>query len=162
MNLDRSLGQIQNSLLRTLQGLAKGKAPWPLYLHGMAGTGKTRGCLAFLDHVPESRYVTVDQVVGETMSKNDYLTYKMLPEYQVVVVDEVGMRARSTEIDYQTVKKLADRREDQPMIWVSNASPAALVAAYDDRIASRLLCGTVFELCDQDRRMLKGRESNHG
>ena len=37
-------------------------------------------------------------------------------------------------------------------IYISNLSPQQLHTAFDDRIASRLLCGTLHELDGNDRR----------
>jgi chromosomal replication initiation ATPase DnaA len=146
---------VDSDLLGVFRSLSRGKACWPLYLHGQAGVGKTRACLAWLDYIPESRYVTVDEIVTETMEHRDSLTWRLMPGHQLIVVDEAAMRAKPTEIDYQTVKRLADAREDMAIAWVSNATPESLAASYDDRIASRLLCGTVFELKDSDRRMAR-------
>jgi hypothetical protein len=40
-------------------------------------------------------------------------------------------------------------------IYISNLEPEAIARVYDDRIASRLLCGTWYKLDGEDRR-LKG------
>jgi hypothetical protein len=75
---------------------------------------------------------------------------------RLVVLDEIGARQKVTDLHYSAVKEFADVREldhSGVAIYISNLEPAQLAAVYDDRIASRLLCGTWFKLDGKDRRM---------
>jgi hypothetical protein len=56
------------------------------------------------------------------------------------------------------VKNFADARAINARgvaVYVSNVAPNELASMYDDRICSRLLCGTWFELKGPDRRLAK-------
>lgn len=46
----RTLGQVDPRLRMVFRGLVTGLKPWPLYLWGAAGTGKTSAALVVLDH----------------------------------------------------------------------------------------------------------------
>lgn len=123
-----------------------------MYLFGQAGVGKSRGCLALCDHVPGSYYLTIEQVCTEVLERRDGVTWRYLPDYTLIVVDELATRKTAGDLEYTALKRIADAREDLPTIYISNVTPAELVEIYDDRIASRIVCGTVYHLVDRDRR----------
>jgi hypothetical protein len=75
---------------------------------------------------------------------------------RLVVLDEIGARQKVTDLHYSAVKEFADVREldhSGVAIYISNLEPMQLANVYDDRIASRLLCGTWYKLDGKDRRM---------
>lgn len=148
----RRLDLVEPGLLDLLYRLAAGEAKWPLYLHGLPGRGKTRAVLAYCDHVMQSWYCTVDRLAD--MIIDHRAPWQRMEEFSLAVLDEIGVRQRVTDLDYQAVQRFADAREKAllPVIYVSNLTAAELPAAYDDRIASRLLCGTWYELTGPDRR----------
>jgi hypothetical protein len=75
----------------------------------------------------------------------------------LAILDELGTRQKTTDLHYQALKTFCDDREFsyfRVAIYISNLEPQAIASVYDDRIASRVLCGTWFRLDSQDRRML--------
>jgi len=71
-------------------------------------------------------------------------------EEPLVIVDEVG--ASKNDREYQALKRLADMRVNKPILWLSNLSPQGLREAFDERLFSRLCCGTVVEVQGPDQR----------
>lgn len=132
--------------------LVAGQAKWPLFLYGAAGGGKTRASLCLIDRIPESYYCTVERLVRATLDRDEDL-WRLIGEYNLVVVDEIGERFKDNDLEYTTLKRAADSREDWPAVWISNLNPDQLRERYDERIYSRLCCGTIFELSSKDRRM---------
>jgi DNA replication protein DnaC len=78
--------------------------------------------------------------------------WRAVEQADLVVLDELCGRSKETELEYQAVKRLAGLRDLKPAIYVSNLPPEALRDTYDERIYSRLACGTVFKLDGKDRR----------
>jgi len=150
--LKRHLSLVSRPLLDVFRGLVRGKLPWPMYLWGTAGGGKTRACLALCDHVPESYYLTIEDACDAVMARTDGWLWRMIGDYRLVIVDELGIRISTGDLEYTVLKRLADAREDLPAIYAANLPPKVIARTYDDRIASRLLCGTRFHLDDGDRR----------
>lgn len=72
---------------------------------------------------------------------------------KLTVLDELGARGNVTDFQYETVKKAIDAREGLCCVYLSNAGLDEIAALYDDRIASRLAGGTVFELTGPDQRI---------
>lgn len=151
--IPRRLDLVAPELRRVFRGLVSGELRWPLYLHGLVGTGKTLAALCLHDHVPGARYVTVEKLADAVVAQNDR-EWTRLRENRLVVLDELGARQRDTDLHYTAIQRLADIRElrNRVAVYVSNLSIVELAALYDDRIASRLSCGTRFELKGADRR----------
>jgi hypothetical protein len=149
--IPRSLALVPKGLLELFGRLVDGCEPWPLFLHGSAGTGKTCAVLALCDVIPESFYLTSEDAADSVIG--DKLTWQIIAEKRLVVVDELGSREKVGDLHYQAVKRLADLRDRQPTVYVTNITPDDVGRLYDDRIASRLLCGSIFELAGDDRRM---------
>lgn len=131
--------------------LASGQRPWPLYLHGDIGHGKTRAVLAFCDRVVTARYWSVDSLM-------DAIVCREAPwhgwQTDLAVLDELGLprAGNAAEFDYSAVKQFLDWRECRPAIYVSNLAPTGIYRLYDDRLESRVTSGTVYRLLDRDRR----------
>jgi len=138
-------------LVHCLDKLITGKLRWPLYLYGKTGRGKSCAIVALLNRIPYSFFVRHEVLIDEFVSERGRLPQRFC-EAPIVAVDEVGGRAIVNEWDYGAVKSLADKREGKAMIWISNLDPEALCRLYDDRIWSRLCCGTHFELTGTDQR----------
>ncbi len=152
--LERSLSHVKSELLETFRDLVTGRSPWPLFLFGDAGAGKSRAALALCDHVPNSYYLTIDQFCSDILVPRGFFSSRRyLADYNLTVVDELATRKNPGDLEYSALKMLADIREDLPAIYITNISPAEVAVVYDDRIASRILCGTAYHLIDADRRM---------
>jgi DNA replication protein DnaC len=164
----RELSGIDPALRECLRGLCHGDAPWPLYLWGPAGVGKTCASLVALDYALAGLYWTV-----QTLAEDAVLAGKGQLEYRsgrpvssralwaeaeqtgLVVLDELGQRARASDWQYDCVKRLLDAREGLPLIAASNMDLSQVAQCYDDRVASRLAAGTVFHLGGEDRRLAR-------
>lgn len=140
------------ALRKIFGNLCAGKIPWPLFLHGKAGRGKTCAALTLLDRVPWSCWETVETLVNRILAK-DESTWRYMGESPLVIVDELGIRSSNSDLEYVAVKRLADLREYRPTVWISNHEPDSVRELYDDRIFSRICCGTWFCLNGTDRRM---------
>jgi chromosomal replication initiation ATPase DnaA len=154
----RSMGRVDDGLVAMFRSLVAGKAPWPLYLHGLVGTGKTRAALCLCDFADSAVYFTVDSLADMVMAKSaaDAETqWEKIRTKALVVLDEIGEREAVGDLQATTFKKFLDSREwhaGRVAVYVSNLSPDDLPKLYDDRIISRLLSGTVHELRGPDRR----------
>lgn len=140
------------------------ESPWPLLLHGPAGVGKTcaglvlcdyaRGCYwtmpGLCEHVIDLQRGRVQTDHGPVYQKSFWNGFSAST---LIVLDEIGCRERASDHHYETLKTALDARHNRPLLCISNLNPSALVRIYDDRILSRLACGTVVELSGKDRRI---------
>jgi len=167
----RSVDQIDPILRRIIRALVMGEEPWPLFIHGPVGTGKSCAALCLLDHtMGGGMYYTVSGLCalliqsqqgrlersyelchGETIFPDKL--WKWIASAKLVVLDEIGCRDSVSDHHYDAVKQCIDERERKPFIAISNLSPDKLARTYDDRIFSRLARGTVFTLEGKDRRL---------
>ena len=157
----RDMAMVNSALVDTFRRLAEGRAPWPLFLYGPAGGGKTSACLAMCDIVRTACYWTIDGLCEAVLKSSPAETncvWEAIEAKDLAVLDELGARERIGDLHYSAVKRFADAREvhgSRRAIYISNARPQELAALYDDRIISRLLCGTKFELGGRDRRLVR-------
>jgi len=141
---------IDPSLQALFDQLTAGELPWPLYLYGPTGRGKSCAVIALLNCIAHSAYLRLEGLIAEYIDRTTiWAWYRDAP---LVALDEVGCHRVACEPEYQALKQLADVREGKPTIWISNLDPTALRELYDDRIYSRLCCGTWFKLEGPDRR----------
>lgn len=150
---------IDADLRATIRTLIAGQSPWPLVLLGPAGTGKSCAALCLLD-VAGGWYFTVAELCEEfihaqqrQIETTTRRLWERLEQTRLVVVDELGARERVSDHHYDTVKRLLDKRENRPLVCISNHSLERLSQLYDDRLASRLAYGTVLTLHGKDRRL---------
>lgn len=150
--VSRSGKRINPRLMETFAKLVLGEAPWPLFLHGDIGTGKTRAALYFCDCVSTARYYTAENIADLIMDGR----FPSMSEFALIVLDELAERTKSSDLGYQAVKKVLDAREwhnHSVAVIISNFAPDDLEETYDGRIVSRLKAGTVFHLKAKDRRV---------
>jgi hypothetical protein len=82
-------------------------------------------------------------------------TWEAIEEKDLIVLDELGVRGKVSEFGYGVLKRCVDARDQlagRAAVYISNLAPAKLAELLDDRLASRILCGTRFELAGEDRR----------
>lgn len=164
----REVMEVDPSLMAQFRRLVCGEDPWPLYLHGPVGVGKTLAALCLCDMVYHATYWTTDELAEGEQNKGtrsvpwDEYRWPIQPE--LMVLDELGMRDASDgwkwSLDQQVVKKFIDWRERNcggVAVYISNHPLETMKSLYDARVMSRLGCGTVFELAGVDRR-LEGNE----
>lgn len=160
--------EVPEALRQTIRLLVDGEAPWPLFLHGPAGTGKTCAALALLDYA-EGEYLTAEGMAARLIeSQQGRLTWykdghggNLWPEHvwreyrcaPLVVLDEIGARERVSDHHYDCVKRMLDERDGWPLVVISNMDTGQLVRVYDERVVSRLAAGTVVRLEGEDRRL---------
>jgi hypothetical protein len=147
----RFLGHVKAALAEVFASLCDGKRPWPLYLYGDAGNGKTYAALALCDWTA-GRYWMHEELCDDIIRTE--FQWPTIGQAPLAVLDDIGVRDRVNDLSYTAVLRFWEQRERQQgrAIYATNLTPEALKAQFDDRIASRLLCGTVLKLTDTDRR----------
>lgn len=143
-------------LRAAFQRLAEGNGRWPLFLFGPAGSGKTSAALALCDIADSAAYYSAEELADFVMAfgpAEAMAEWGRIGSKSLAVLDEIGARQKVGDLAYSVVKRFADsRREQMPAIYISNVHPSLIADLFDDRVASRLLCGTILELTDNDRR----------
>jgi IstB-like ATP binding protein len=164
IHLPRSLDLIDRDLRLVLRGLITGKEKWPLLLTGPAGTGKTCAALCLLDWASGEYWkfgdlhrhvllVADGKISGEhgPVFLRDF--WSMFRAQKLIVIDELGLREKVSDAQYETMLEALERRYERPLLAISNLGPPDLEKTFDARIYSRLMRGTVIELVGQDRRL---------
>lgn len=163
-NIRREWAEIDDGLAKCLGAILVGRAPWPLFLHGSTGTGKTRAALALCDHVSReagAAYFTLEELCGLTIGSDQEAkdnAWIAVERKAVFVLDEVGDRRADGELVYSVLRKvleLRERHQNGVALYLSNLNPGMIKNTFDDRIFSRLMCGTKFWLSGKDRRGAK-------
>ncbi len=149
----REPARVPRRLQQALQGLLGGRLPWPAYVFGPAGVGKTCAALLVHDTVPEAFWADAELLAEHAYEQASW-PWRFASRANLVIVDEVGCRSRSSEREYLGVKRMADQchRLGVPVLWVSNLTPEQLRQHFDDRVFSRLCCGTVIPVEGEDQR----------
>jgi len=155
----RSVSAIDKHVIGAMADVLDGRRPWPVYLWGPVGTGKSCAALALCD-LTRGRYWSMDVIVDQLFDgyrgtgSGATNLWGDVARPTLAVLDEIGARAVSDTV-YGAVKHFWESRvrAGNVAIYVSNLSPDGLAQAFDDRIASRLTCGTVVELAGRDRRL---------
>lgn len=161
---------IPEPLRLAIRRAVQGEVPWPLFVHGPAGTGKTSAALCLLDFA-RGEYFTATGLAeyliqaqqgklswwcegqGGTIWPED--VWQRLSEQPLIVLDELGSRQTVSDHHYDCVKRLLEDRHSRPFLILSNLDLDAISRLYDDRIASRLGEGTVVALGGEDRRLAR-------
>lgn len=169
-DVPREREQVAPELASIFTQVIRAQLSWPLYLYGEVGCGKSCAALLMCDavgggciyHTVESaseeriaamKGLLFDQYTGQKIHshrwKADWRTAKL------TVLDELGIRNCPSDAEYDLVKTLIDSRKGRPVVLIGNGSPEDLARVYDDRIASRVSEGTIYELRGDDRRILR-------
>jgi len=158
----------QQAILACCRGLK----PWPLFLTGPAGTGKTCAALWLADNALDAVYWPFAGLAAHLLAARDDergaahqefeisriidgrdLAGNLTPNGGLLVLDEIGARQHVSDWQYEILKRILDGRLGKPLLVISNASLADLATIYDDRIASRLAAGTIVTFTGTDRRL---------
>lgn len=168
----------------------KGELPWPLYLFGDAGTGKTCASLVMLDHMgvdalggrltscseplrpwlagfidvrsiagikistDKGRYRWGDKDGDETARWDRLL--RIIARRPLVVLEELGVGREAADFKLDSLLEVLDHLANEPVrpfVVTSNMKPSEIASVYDDRVADRILCGTVHKMIGQSKRM---------
>jgi DNA replication protein DnaC len=159
---------IRPAVRKVLNDLLAGRADWPLYLWGDTGRGKTSAALCVVNMVADSYYCTLEDVTDVVFSPDAWF-WRDGAKRLLLVVDEIGQRGKPpSEYEHMAMERLADLRQFEPTIWLSNFSPEEecneVLARYGDRVYSRICSGSVVHHGGEDRRFLDGpdRRSQSG
>jgi len=164
----RSLAVIEPALREAIRALVSAQAPWPLFLYGRTGTGKTCAALCLLDH-SGGEYWTAARLTddlnsalfgrlvcrGESGSSNVWpeQIWDRIKRTPLMVLDELGQRDKVSGAHYDVVKRVLDERQDRPLLVLSNLDIKGIDTLYDERVSSRLGAGTIVQLRGRDRRV---------
>jgi len=159
--------KIDPKLRAALRSCCDGMEPWPLFVFGPVGTGKTCAGLrafrcyggwfvtlsALCELFNEAREHRLRYSSGAERTTADLRAAIKLSH--ILVVDEAGKREKPSPHRYDVLDDLVNARweHNPPLIVISNMEPSVLATQYDDRIVSRLTRGTVVELTGPDRRI---------
>ena len=155
--MPRTKGLVAGALSNIFADLTAGKLPWPLLIHGGTGVGKTCAGLVFHDWTPWARWLDIDGLTIQAWSQfevDNWYWWNQIGKAPLVIVDELAA-GEANKVEYRGLKRLLDIREqrcNRTGVYISNHPPPGIAERYDQRIASRLCCGTVFELTGPDRR----------
>lgn len=168
--LERIKERIPGPILRAFRACGRGESPWPLFISGPAGCGKSRAGLFLCDWVAaDVRWRDAGELAAELADlKNGRIlengrsdTPMALDHYKaewrnwfaLCVVDEIGARRQISDTAYESIKLVLDVREEKPLLLLSNLTLEQIAAVYDDRIASRCAAGTVVMVDAVDQRV---------
>jgi DNA replication protein DnaC len=76
-----------------------------------------------------------------------------LRERPFVVLDDLGLRGRASDAQYDALQKFLLIQQDKPTVITSNLDLDRLAGVYDDRTASRIAAGTAVEVGGPDKRI---------
>lgn len=163
-----------------MRRLALGKAPWPWFLFGSVGTGKTCAALCLLDFAGGEYYTAGGWAETLNQARDGRLTgrvwsrtgpwgdskpiegmvwpenlWSIAARAPLFVLDEVGARKTITDHQYECVKRLIDDRHGKPLVMISNHDLQTIGELYGAPVADRLHAGTVTELSGPSRRGVK-------
>jgi len=167
--IPRVPGRIPEAYRVAIRECGRGRAPWPLLLLGTTGSGKTCAALSVSDFVLGTRVFFSEEdfqnALSATMSgqmmeerpgfrTDRVLTVKDIWDHwadaTIAILDDFGQR-RDTKGSGDLLYNAINKREHKPLIITSNLKWTEIAARYDDRIVSRLECGTMadgFSLAD--------------
>jgi len=163
---------IDPTLRESMNGLIQGKLPWPLFVYGPIGTGKTCAGLVLVDHAGGFFYTAsewarllneanngmlFDKVDQEIRKVSPQTLWNGISKAKLVVIDELGARidAKSEKVSehaYESIKELIDLRYGKPLVLLSNLTLPQVAKVYDERVVDRIAAGTIVNLQGKSRR----------
>jgi len=149
----RHFSAVSHEVRSLLWDLAQDAKRWPGLLYGPAGTGKTCAALCLCDVSETACYLTVEGVM-DAIVRGKEADFDWINRVDLAVLDEIGIRTNAKDLDYVAVKRFADLRGTRPTLYITNLKPQDLSTCYDDRIFSRVACGTWINCQGKDRRFV--------
>ena len=160
-----------------------GKNPYPIFLWGPTGTGKSYcAALAYAQHPTQAMWYRANRFVqdiqtcrrnksgtvscpyqgpdpqyfGNRYDRSETKLWGMAARSDILwVIDELTLEnktASAADIMYD----LMDARQKRPTVVTCNKDIAGVAEVYDDRVASRISCGTHIHVDGDDRRAQNG------
>jgi hypothetical protein len=161
-------------LRQAMNAVTLGESPWPLYIWGEAGSGKTCATLLMLHHwdtmhgwayfarakayykrLNDANFGRLQSGSGFPLSDQDVQNEWTRPH--LAVMDELNSREQATDFQRDTIQDCLDFRQGRPTVFTSNISLEDIAVVFCDRIASRLNRGTKVHVKGDQR---KGRTIN--
>lgn len=173
-SLVREPGLVPANVRDAFRACCAAESPWPLLVWGDVGTGKTRFGLIvhdfysglfmdFADLAAEYTALRRGELECEHSALSSSANVRKMRETEwidalgqprVFVLDDIARRGDTqSETARELLSRFLDRREGMPTILISNLGPMDLATAYDDRVGSRMCCGTVVRVDGDDRRI---------
>ncbi len=186
LDVCRLIASVEPGLRDVLRSLAAGKSPWPAYIWGPSGLGKTSAVLCLLDHCGKDSaigpcsaeirewmagFIDVRTIAGVRINcdkgklswsggdRTETATWatlmKIIERQPLTVFDEIGVGRETGDFRLDTLIEVLDRRANHPVkpfVVTGNVRPSEIADIYDDRVADRILCGTVVKLEGPTRR----------
>lgn len=163
LEIPRVRDRIPPALARALADCSGGRSPWPLYVSGGCGAGKTAGAMYLADRaIGRTLYVEAGELsetlrlckLGQLWAEGTHDRRCVWPDewwsawsaLALAIVDELGAKAETTDHGYETIKTAIDARKKRPLVLISNLGLRELARVFDDRIASRIAAGTLVDL----------------
>lgn len=167
--VNRSIAEIAGNVRGAIRSCLTGETPWPLFLFGKPGTGKTCAALCLLD-ITQGEYFTVGDLceklnqssMGRLEWSNAGHGGTLWPEQfrkvylektPLLVLDELGLRDTVSDAHYEAVYRCVELRTRRPFVVISNHGLERMEKIYDARTVSRLGAGTIVEVTGKDRRL---------
>lgn len=175
----RATEAIPSDVRKEMRRLAEGKSPWPWFVWGGVGVGKTCAALCLHDFAGGEFYTADEWAEMLNQARDGQLTLKVMGEgcgvwgearpremkvypdalwrlaksAPLFVIDELGARSQISDHQYCAVKRLLDLREGKPTVAISNLDLDEISRRYGEPVASRLAAGTVTHFDGNDRRL---------
>lgn len=181
----REISQIDPRLREVFRGLVHGELPWPLFVTGKPGRGKTAAILCLADYVQGALYFRFPRllksflwssqpsgvaIMRQSLQEhlpparqldwrsevfNEFEFFNLLTRVPLLVIDDVATRGSYTDPQFDNFYEVLEDRKRKPTVIASNLSLDELGEVFDDRIKSRIARGTIFTLGGPDRRIAK-------
>lgn len=162
----RSLKEVSSELWQVILDVCSGEKPWPLYIHGPTGSGKTSIALCLADRVDGARFESMPAMTadfgklkaGKLYSETIEGFFSMrtwsnfIGSWPLLILDEVGSAENPKDEQIEPLFMALDSREHCPLVCTSNLDPDDLDSLYGARVRSRACTGTVYHLIARDRR----------
>lgn len=164
---NRQSDLIYPAVRTAIRECCEGLSPWPIYLHGETGAGKSYAGMLLCDWAGRGIYTTLPElcallIEAQNERLHDHLGYRrtqsaLWKEWtyaNIAVLDEIGVRSNVSDFARETIWRAMETRmrERLPLMVISNLELAEIDQLYDARIASRLAEGTVIHTTG-DRRV---------
>ncbi len=171
--VERNIREVAKGVRAEIRSARTESSDWPLFFFGPPGRGKTCAALSLLDWLyhpyrfytaASLRQLLIDAQQGRDTKDYPYgirpaEVWRDIAAANMVVLDEVGVGQSVTDHHYEAVCGVLDKRNGLPLVVISNLSPAEIATVYDDRIHSRLCCGTLVDFSGYpDRRITHRKE----
>lgn len=178
-HVSRTYSRIPKVLRDCIKRAKEGELAWPWWIYGQPGNGKTSACLFLTDHVPRSWFWSFDDFCSDAQTARfdglvveapgrqtdegwrepfsrtrfDYRGFwSWVSRFEMVVIDDVGLRERYAPYQMEVMKSLLDKRHGRATVFTSNTPAESVQTMFDPAIFDRIRAGTVTEVLGKSMR----------